>query len=276
MTTYFQVVKQVLDGLYQDLPAEKRDEGIAGALQHLSNKYRTVLTEGGPDYSTPEAKFAYIFRYTTAHADFLDAVIRQCAEIGAQTKQTNLIVSCIGGGPGSDILGFVKYLLPISPKPHLTFFLLDKDQSWGDAWYNLDVILGSDLRTSSQFIPLDVTNSATWKRSRAYLKAHIFTLIYFLSEIYVEREAADQFLRDTFSAMQTGSILIVLDFQDNRLTEWVEDIAANCQLAKKIAADNAEWVIDPLEEKSDLGEYYTKFGAPKIRAKIFYRVYLKE
>jgi hypothetical protein len=76
--------------------------------------------------------------------------------------------------------------------------------------------------------------------------------------------------------MQTGSILIVLDFQDNRLTEWVEDIAANCQLAKKIAADNAEWVIDPLEEKSDLGEYYTKFGAPKIRAKIFYRVYLKE
>ena len=48
MTTYFQVVKQVLDGLYQDLPAEKRDEGIAGALQHLSNKYRTVLTEGGP------------------------------------------------------------------------------------------------------------------------------------------------------------------------------------------------------------------------------------
>src|SRR5262245_38724266 len=75
-----------------------------------------------PDYSTPEAKFAYIFRYTTAHADFLDAVIRQCAEIGAQTKQPSLIVSCIGGGPGSDILGFVKYLLPISPKPHLTFF----------------------------------------------------------------------------------------------------------------------------------------------------------
>src|SRR5262249_16546415 len=124
MTTYFQVVKQVLDGLYQDLPAEKRHEGITGALQHLSNKYQTFLTEGGPDYSTLEAKFAYIFRYTTAHADFLDAVIRQCAEIGAQTKQTNLIVSCIGGGPGSDILGFVKYLLPINPKPHLTFFLL--------------------------------------------------------------------------------------------------------------------------------------------------------
>ena len=104
---------------------------------------------------------------------------------------------------------------------------------------------------------------------------------YFHADIFSIRDlrgtrGADQFLRDTFSAMQTGSILIVLDFQDNRLTEWVEDIAANCQLAKKIAADNAEWVIDPLEEKSDLGEYYTKFGAPKIRAKIFYRVYLKE
>jgi hypothetical protein len=132
-------------------------------------------------------------------------------------------------------------------------------------WYNLDVILGSDLRTSSQFIPLDVTNSATWKKSRAYLKAHIFTLIYFLSEIYVEREAADQFLRDTFSAMRTGSILIVLDFQDNRLTEWVEDIAANCQLAKKIAADNAEWVIDPLEEKSDLGEWQCERPGKRLR-----------
>jgi hypothetical protein len=157
MPTYFQVVKQVLDGLYEDLPTGSRDQSIIVGLENLSKKYNTVLERGGPDYGPAEAKFAYIFRYTTAHADFLDGVIRLSDEIKALATRKNLIVSCIGGGPGSDILGFVKYLLPIDPKPHLTFFLLDKDQSWSDAWWNLDVILGSDLRTSSHFIPVDVT-----------------------------------------------------------------------------------------------------------------------
>jgi hypothetical protein len=276
MPTYFQVVKQVLDGLYEDLPTGSRDQSIIVALENLSKKYNTVLERGGPDYGPAEAKFAYIFRYTTAHADFLDGVIRLSDEIKALATRKNLIVSCIGGGPGSDILGFVKYLLPIDPKPHLTFFLLDKDQSWSDAWWNLDVILGSDLRTSSHFIPIDVTNSATWRKNTAYLKADIYTLIYFLSEIFVAREAADKFLRNTLSSMKPGAVLIVLDFQDSRLTEWIEGIAANCHLATKIKDDNAERVIDPVEEKTDLGEYYTKFGTPKIRARIFYRVYVKE
>jgi hypothetical protein len=166
MPTYFQVVKRVLDQLYEDLPAKNRDSSINDALADLGKKFETVLKKGGPDYGADQVKFAYIFRYTTAHADFLSTVITGSKEIAALTENNSLVVSCIGGGPGSDILGFVKYLLPIDPKPHLTFFLLDKDQSWSDAWWNLDEILGATLRTSSHFIPVDVTNSATGKRTR--------------------------------------------------------------------------------------------------------------
>jgi hypothetical protein len=167
MPTYFQVVKQVLDQLYEGLPVKGRDESITDALKSLGKTYETVLERGGPDYSADNVKLAYIFRYTTAHADFLYRVIQTSKEIAALVKKNALVVSCIGGGPGSDILGFIKYLLPIDPKPHVTFFLLDKDQSWSDAWWNLDRILGSDLRTSNHFIPVDVTDSATWKRNKA-------------------------------------------------------------------------------------------------------------
>jgi hypothetical protein len=197
MPTYFQVVKRVLDQLYEELPVKNRDKNITDALTTLGKTYATVLQEGGPDYGPDSVKFAYIFRYTTAHADFLATVIQKSKEIAALAKKDALVVTCIGGGPGSDILGFVKYLLPIDPKPHVTFFLLDKDQSWSDAWWNLDPILGSDLRTSNHFIPVDVTDSATWKKNRAHLKADIYTLIYFLSEIYALSDDAEEFLCTT-------------------------------------------------------------------------------
>src|ERR1044071_5975892 len=126
MPTYFQVVKKVLDQLYADLPKGVGDKEISQALNVLSAKYTNVLNSGGPDYSSEAVKFAYIFRYTTAHADFLDTVIRKSKEVCTTIKQEALVVTCIGGGPGSDILGFVKYLLTVNPSPHVTFFLLDK------------------------------------------------------------------------------------------------------------------------------------------------------
>jgi hypothetical protein len=199
MPTYFQVVKQVLDQLYDELPVKDRDKSIIDALNRLSRTYKSVLARGGPDYGSDAVKFAYIFCYTTAHADFLYRVIQKSKEISALVKTDPLVVTCLGGGPGSDILGFVKYLLPIDPKPHVTFFLLDKDQSWSDAWWNLDSILGSDLRTSNHFIPVDVTNSDTWKKNRAHLKADVYTLIYFLSEIYSLDDEADEFLVSTLA-----------------------------------------------------------------------------
>jgi hypothetical protein len=276
MPTYFQVVKQVLDQLYAELPAEGRDEGIAAALKMLEKKYATVLEKGGPNYAADEVKFAYIYRYTTAHADFLHNIIQRSKEVAAFAKGASLVVSCIGGGPGSDILGFVKYLLPIDPKPHLTFFLLDKDQSWSDAWWNLDAILGSDLRTSSNFIPVDVTDPATWKKNKAYRKADIYTLIYFLSEIYSLQDEADDFLRSVFGGMKSGAVLIVIDFQNGDLVNWIENVADEWHLEPKLGADNQEWVIDPEEEKTDLGKYYKKFEAPKLRARLFYRVYVRK
>jgi hypothetical protein len=76
--------------------------------------------------------------------------------------------------------------------------------------------------------------------------------------------------------MKAGAVLIVIDFQNDDLINWIEDITGDCSLAKKSGNNNAEWVIDPEEEKKDLGEYYKKFCYPKIRARIFYRVYIKE
>jgi hypothetical protein len=275
MPTYFQVVKQVLDQLYGELALKDRDDKVKGALNALSQQYRNVLEDGGPNYSDDYTKFAYIYRYTTAHANFLSKIISQSPTIQSLLKGDRLVVSCVGGGPGSDVLGFVKYLLTADPKPHVTYFLLDKDQSWGDAWWNLDEIVGSDLRTSSNFVALDVTEKESWRKSKAYLKADIFTLVYFLSEIYLEKDSADKFLRSTFDAMKSGSALIVLDFNDDKLSEWIDSIAKDCGLSRKGGKDDEEWVIDPDEEKKDLGKYYEKFDTPRLRGRLFFRVYKK-
>jgi hypothetical protein len=73
-----------------------------------------------------------------------------------------------------------------------------------------------------------------------------------LSEIYTLRDEADEFLHSTLSRMKNGAVLVVVDFQHSKLVDWIEDIAADCELATKSREDDAEWVIDPEEEKTDL------------------------
>jgi hypothetical protein len=68
----------------------------------------------------------------------------------------------------------------------------------------------------------------------------------------------------------------VIDFANDDLIDWIDTLALESGFEVKQGADSVEWVIDVEEEKKDLGKYFGKFGHPKIRANIFYRVFLAE
>jgi hypothetical protein len=42
-------------------------------------------------------------------------------------------ITCIGGGPGSDFLGIIKYLEHVEKKPALKRILYDKENAWENA-----------------------------------------------------------------------------------------------------------------------------------------------
>lgn len=102
----FEIVKTVLDQEYESiLPEEERDQRITKALDSLGTIYGKVKAYGGPDLSDPAIRFAYIYRYTTMHANVVFETMKIDSGLQKLFKSNELKISCVGGGPGSDLLG---------------------------------------------------------------------------------------------------------------------------------------------------------------------------
>jgi hypothetical protein len=274
--TYFEIVCQTLDIGYEDIETTDRDSKITERLQELSDTYGNVLATGGPSYDDNLTRFAYVFKYATAHADYLNTIIGRSPELCEALTKKRVDISCIGGGPGSDVLGFLKFLLSQNEKPQVTYFILDKEPAWGETWADLDAIVSEELKTSRNYFPLDVTEPESYEKLKRPFKSDIFTMLYFLSEIYKYRKKVTTFLEVFFERMKEGALLVVLDFHDTSLESWIDQCAEDGGLETLIAIDNHRINMDPIEEKNALRKYINKFGSPKLQAQVFVRVFRKK
>jgi hypothetical protein len=145
---------------------------------------------------------------------------------------------------------------------------------WADTWAGLDPIVSEEIRTSRTFLNIDVTQPKSYEGHKKPFQAHIFTLLYFLSEIFSLKDAATKFLMHCFAAMEKGALVMVLDFKDTRLQEWIDGVAKDAGL-ECIKSGEFRVVVGPEEEKSALTAYIDKFGYPKLQAEIMFRLYKK-
>jgi hypothetical protein len=275
MPTYFEIVCQTLDLGYEDIEDKDRDAKITRCLQQLTDTYGNVLAKGGPSYEDNVTRFAYVFRYSTAHADYLNTVISWSPELQAALTRERVDISCIGGGPGSDVLGFLKFVLSQEAKPQLTYFIMDKEAAWGETWADLDAIVSAELKTSRTYFPMDVTDANSYEKLKRPFKSDIFTMLYFLSEIYMYKKAVTRFLELCFERMKQNALLVVLDFQNSELESWIDECATSGGLEILLERNDYRIYMDPIEEKDALKRYMDKFGAPKLQAQVFVRIFRK-
>lgn len=219
--TIFELIKLTLDELYQEGLAEygaALDAQIKARIIHLSNSYKSLTsTIRLPiDYRDPATRFAYVFMYVAAHGDYLVKVLDVLRSVSDNNvfQEEVLRLSCIGGGPGSDIIGLLKYLADNSQEPvkKITCYLLDGEQGWADTWTEIGDSLTSDLAVSVHFQKLDVTDPTSWSSQKKFLKANIFTLSYFVSEVFsFDKGAVTDFWRKIFDESNVGAIFIYTD-----------------------------------------------------------------
>jgi hypothetical protein len=140
MMTLMQLIKLVLDDAYTAIhvaeEAEK-DAMITEELKTLAMEYASLTNTKAPpiDYSDPLKRFAYIYKYTVAHADYIMQLIDNSKELGSLFDRKHVEVACLGGGPGSDLLGVLKYMIQAGSKDTcLTCYIFDKERAWGDSW----------------------------------------------------------------------------------------------------------------------------------------------
>jgi hypothetical protein len=287
--TIFELVKIALDELYADGRREygdNLDDRIRETMKYLSRSYGQLnLPNRTPvDYSDPATRFAYVYKYTAAHGDYLVQVLEMLRDqLGSQIFAGRSVrISCVGGGPGSDIIGFLKFLDENGNNKSIekvTCYLLDKEQAWADTWTELGECLDMKVHVNTNFQILDITDPVSWKIQRKFLQANLFTMSFFASEIYSLRklDTVKSFWSELFSGAESGSLFLYSDNGHSCFNDYIDEQWNGAGLERVIGDDNMRFIPRYSEQASDLGEYLMKFGqSPRIQGTVTYRVLRKQ
>jgi ribosomal protein RSM22 (predicted rRNA methylase) len=286
--TIFQLVKLALDKLYaqgEEEYGENLDEEIKKRIDYLSEVYgRLNRFDREPvDYRDPATRFAYAYKYVPVHGDYIVQILQKVRRKigGVIFKNDAARLSCIGGGPGSDLIAILKYIDENKDTENikkLTCFLLDKENAWGGTWTEIFDSLISSIQLVTHSRNLDVLDSNTWKWQRDFLSADIFTMIYFISEIYSFGNSDDimNFWNAIFYKSKPGALFVYIDNGHDEFTRYFDKFRRDASLECLIEEENTEIIPRFSEQSSEFTKYKTKFKInPKIKSYITYRVLRK-
>ncbi|WP_437784498.1 hypothetical protein [Sorangium sp. So ce1097] len=277
MIGVFDLVNEVLEETYQEIPGTEaaKDTAIKDALETMSRKYGNLKFGGGPDYASPVVRFGYIFRYVTCHSNLIPDRISLCPDLAELFERDKVSVTCLGGGPGSDVVGILSYLLSHGKNPAILFYICDRERHWMDSWGDLGMKVGTFLPMSAPYLEHDAMKPGTWTPTK-YLRSDLFTLIYFMSELYSARGYAEPYFDHVFASANPGALFLYVDNRDSDFSGWFEQLAAKHGLE---IVDSGDMVakMPGHEQKSVLGKWTSKFGTwPKLDARVDYRVARKK
>lgn len=273
----FQIIKAVLDEAYDEIPGNnaEKDTAILQELNLLTSKYLKLKTEENEiAYSQAVTRFSYIYKYVTSHANLVCTLIEKSNDIkNLFVNDKRVSVACIGGGPGSDFLGILKYIMKHGKLNPVKFHIYDRERAWEDSWFDVENKVDTRFHISTSYMPFDVTIPAQWESNKKYFQSDLFTMIYFMSEVFKLRDEADVYFKTLFSQAKSGSLFLFVDNNDKDFYEWFDEFA-NANDVEIIARDETRLVIPNDEKKSDLGVYFQKFSGhyPKLQARVAYRI----
>lgn len=278
----FPLLKTVLDEVWAILPGDEqqKQDAVRAQLLDLRRHYARLASSSSIsiDYRHPAVRYAYLAAYVTSHSNMVSQLIAGTADLRSLFQQDAVHVSCIGGGPGSDLLGVLKYVADNNLKPRLKFFLYDREQAWSDSWSDVDDKLStvSPITISTYFEQFDVTDPESWTLKSKYLHADLFTMIYFVSEVYRLREQARAFFVNLFGAAKTGALFLFVDNASSQFFEWFDELRDEDAFDVVDQSDSVTIQLPYDEEKTDLGPHFTRLGdSPKLKGNVSYRVLRK-
>ena len=280
----FPLIELVLDELYAQVPGSpsQKDKAIKDRLKDLSKTYSdlTVKRKAAIDYTDAARRFAYLYKYVACHSNLVFTRILGSKELQALFNKNEVQVACIGGGPGSELLGILKYCIDKDISPLLKCLLFDGEIAWGESWEDIDDKLNmmDEVKPTTRTIyqPLDVTKPEQYGHKTKYFKSDLFIMVYFVSEVFSFMGKAQLYFDHLFAGIEKGSLLLYIDNKHSSFTNWIDKQLADNSFKVIAAAEGVE-KMPPEEEKTELGKYYGNFESdPKLTADIAWRIARKK
>jgi hypothetical protein len=148
--------------------------------------------------------------------------------------------------------------------------LYDYEENWADVWEDVAPTLKA-FHMHSMFRQLDVTSPEALKTHTKLFDADLFTMIYFMSEVYSNKDAAGLFFDHLFENAKVGSIFVFVDNARYMFYNWF-DILSKYYMEEIKTVNFRQFKTTIDEEKTDLEPYYSKFGDPNLKLKTAYRI----
>lgn len=282
----FELINEILEEEYSHIPGTEaeRDAKIAAALKRLSDHYSRVSFNGPGDYRDRATRFAYIFCYTTAHANLVYQVIEGSDPLKKLFDRNEVEAACVGGGPGSDYLGILKYLMLRDKKPTFRCSLFDCEQAWNESWCDVDQKVESEIKSSTRFLKIDVTDEESWSPHTKYYRSDLFTFIYFLSEVVKYKAMATPYFNTVMQHAKPGALFLFIDNNASGHYGWFDELVKAHGL---VVLDHDRDVLKMPgryhvgnEQTSFLGRFLNKFPkpepnkfwSPKLNSNVAYRI----
>src|SRR5688572_20193034 len=178
----FDVVKTVLDATYGEIDNAdgQKDARIKAAIEGSRKQYsQHLMTQGGPDFDDPATRFGYVYTYVSAHAHWVYDLLEKSPEAKAFMASGKVRLACIGGGPGSDIVGALKYVDENDLDCKLVVEIIDGCEQWKATWSDLAYTLDLDNALHTDYVIHNVDDPASWAAHSNIGKADIVTLSFF-------------------------------------------------------------------------------------------------
>lgn len=276
----FEVVQRVLEDTYGEIPGEEteRDQAITTALSEMSNRYATaLLTHGGPSFDSPQHRFAYVYCYVPAHAHWICELIGWSREAQEILARDEVRVACIGGGPGSDLVGVLKYLDNRQLRPRVFCEIVDGCIDWKKTWSDVAFKLGLDgMSLHTDYVVQTVGSGTEWKQPHNFRKAELVTLNFFFSEIAHLGTAATDYIASLFDMLKPGAIVLFNDNDASNFYGPFDGLAHNAGLQVLHSGHETRKVYDRAEQVSEVGRFKAKFNrAPRLTGRVASRILRK-
>lgn len=177
-------------------------------------------------------------------------------------------VACIGGGPGTDMLGVAKYAEDLGyPHTLLEFVILDREVGWNTPRGVLAHGIGKKVTQAHQH--LDLTEAGNWTPNWDFHDADLFTFIFSLSEVwcYNASGAVTEFLRQVVRRAKAGALFLYVDNGGENFPQIIDQQFGGFPRLKLIGSrENPQMRLRGSERRDTLeGPYQARFQEERVK-----------
>jgi len=124
-------------------------------------------------------------------------------------------------------------------------------------------------------MPCDICDATSWPQwLPSHASADLYTLVFFLSEVFSQQTIAEPYLNALLDAADEGTYLLYVDNRSWQFYRWMEKLLGG-HAYQVIGGASCDMRLPVEEEKLALGDYLGKFGSPKLKSNVAWRVAVK-